>query len=110
MWRGHQALARSSRDRAAPVQRSPERHRRDSTTQRDRHLQTIAKHDRRRWQETSGYHWRALVEADISRFKRVIGGGLRSRTESRHETKIALTVGILNQMLELGRQEYVRFA
>ena len=25
------------------------------------------------WQKVSGYNWRALVEADISRFKRVIG-------------------------------------
>ena len=27
------------------------------------------------WQKASGYNWRALVEADISRFKRVIGDG-----------------------------------
>ncbi len=33
------------------------------------------------WQKASGYHWRALVEADISRFKRVIGDG-RSRSSS----------------------------
>jgi len=42
-------------------------------TQRDRHLQVISEHVRRRWQKASDYHWRALVEADISRFKRVIG-------------------------------------
>ncbi len=77
-------------------------------TQRDRHLQMISEHGRRRWQKTSGYHWRALVEADISRFKRVIGNGLRSRTARRRETEIALAVGVLNQMLELGRPEYVR--
>ena len=77
-------------------------------TQRDRHLQMIAKHGRRRWQKASGYHWRALVEADISRFKRVIGGELRSRTDHRRRTEIALAVSILNQMLELGRPEYVR--
>ena len=77
-------------------------------TQRDRHLQMIAKHGRRRWQRVSGYHWRALVEADISRFKRVIGDGLRSRTDRRRETEIALAVSVLNQMLELGRPEYVR--
>ena len=29
------------------------------------------------WQKAAGYNWRALVEADISRFKRVIGNGLR---------------------------------
>ncbi len=79
-------------------------------TQRDRHLQMIAEHGRRRWQKASGYHWRALVEADISRFKRVIGDALRSRTDRRRETEIALAVSVLNQMLELGRPEYVRLA
>ena len=77
-------------------------------TQRDRHLQTICEHGRRRWQKTSGYDWRALVEADISRFKRVIGGELRSRTDRRRGTEITLAVSVLNRMLELGRPEYVR--
>ena len=77
-------------------------------TQRDRHLQTISEQGRRGWQKASGYHWRALVEADISRFKRVIGNGLRSRTDRRRGTEIALAVSILNRMLELGRPEYVR--
>ena len=77
-------------------------------TQRDRHLQTISEHGRRSWQKASGYHCRALVEADISRFKRVIGGGLRSRTDRRRGTEIALAVAVLNRMLELGRPEYVR--
>ena len=44
-------------------------------TMRDRHLQTITERGRMGWQKASGYNWRALVEADISRFKRVIGGG-----------------------------------
>jgi hypothetical protein len=35
------------------------------------------------WQRASGYNWRALVEADIGRYKRVIGDALRSRTEGR---------------------------
>ncbi len=79
-------------------------------TQRDRHLQTISEHGRRRWQKASGYQWRALVEADISRFKRVIGNELRSRTERRRKTEIAPAVGVLNRMLELGRPEYIRLA
>ncbi|MGI4793083.1 MAG: IS5 family transposase [Janthinobacterium lividum] len=79
-------------------------------TQRDRHLQTITEHGRRRWQKASGYHWRALVAADISRFKRVIRDGLRSRADRRRGTEVALTVDVLNQMLELGRPDYVRFA
>ena len=50
-------------------------------TQRDRHLQSIAEHGRMGWQKTSGYTRRALVEAAISRMKRVIGDALpRGRT------------------------------
>ncbi len=62
------------------------------------------------WQKASGYNWRALVEADISRFKRVIGGALRSRTDRRRATEVAVAVSVLNRMLELGRPEYVRLA
>jgi len=51
-------------------------------TMRDRHLQIIAERGRMAWQKASGYNWRALVEADISRFKRVIGDG-RSRSRFR---------------------------
>ena len=77
-------------------------------TQRDRHFQAIAEHGRIAWQKTSGYNWRALVEADISRWKRVIGDGLRSQTDGRQATEVAIAVGVLNRMLELGRPEYVR--
>jgi hypothetical protein len=77
-------------------------------TPRDRHLQAIAEHGRMGWQKASGYTWRALVEADISRWKRVIGDGLRSRTDGRQAREVALAAGALNRMLELGRPEYVR--
>ncbi len=70
------------------------------------HLQ----HGRMRWQKASGYRWRALVEADMSRFKRVIGGALRSRTDRRRATEVAIAVDALNRMLERGRPSYVRFA
>jgi hypothetical protein len=79
-------------------------------TQRDRHLQFIARHGRMNWQKMSGYTYRALVEADISRYKRVIGDTLRSRTEARRKTEIAVAVQALNRMLELGRPAYVRTA
>jgi len=45
-----------------------------------------------------------VVEADISRFKRVIGDGLQSRTDRRRATKVAITVSALNGTLELGRR------
>jgi hypothetical protein len=77
-------------------------------TQRDRHLQSIAEHGRMGWQKRSGYSRRALVEASISRLKRVIGDALRSRTDRRRATEIAITVHALNRMLELGRPKCVR--
>ena len=77
-------------------------------TQRDRHLQVIAERGRMGWQRASGYNWRALVEADISRFKRVIGDALRSKSDRRRMTEIAIAVRVMNRMLELGRPHYVR--
>jgi len=47
------------------------------------------------WQRASGYNWRALVEADIGRYKRVIGDALRSRTEGRQTTEVAIAVASL---------------
>ena len=79
-------------------------------TQRDRHLQCIAERGRMGWQRASGYNFRALVEADISRWKRVIGDGLRSQTDGRQATEVAIAADVLNRMLELGRPEYVRIA
>ena len=79
-------------------------------TQRDRHLQSIAEHGRMGWQTRSRYTRRALVEAAISRLKRVIGNGLRSRTEHRRATEVAIAVHALNRMLELGRPKSVRIA
>ncbi len=79
-------------------------------TQRDRHLQHIAEHGRMAWQKASGYNWRALVEAAIGRFKRVIGDGLRSRTDQRRATEVDVAAHALNRMLELGRPNCVRIA
>ncbi len=79
-------------------------------TQRDRHLQCIAKRGRMGWQKASEYNWRALVEADISRWKCVIGDGLRFQTDGRQATEIAIAADVLNRMLDLGRPEYVRIA
>ncbi len=79
-------------------------------TQRDRHLQSIAEHGRMGWQKRSGYTRRALVESAISRFKRVIGDAMRSRTDRRRATEVAIAVHALNHMFELGRPKSVRIA
>jgi hypothetical protein len=79
-------------------------------TQRDQHLQLIAEHGRMGWQKVSGYNRRALAEATIGRFKRVIGDGLHSRTDQRQATEMNVGVAVLNRMLELGRPKSVRIA
>jgi hypothetical protein len=75
---------------------------------RDRHPQLIAERGLMGWQRASGYNWRALVEAAISRYKRLIGDVLRSPTVARQTTEVAIAVASLNRMLQLGRPEYVR--
>ena len=79
-------------------------------TQRDRHLQLIAEHGRLGWQKASGYNRRALAEAAMSRYKRVIGDALRSRADPGRAAEVAVGARVLNRMPELGPPESVRFA
>ena len=79
-------------------------------TRRDAQLRCIAKRGHMGWQRASGYGWRALVESDISRWKRVVGEGLRFQTAGRQATEVAIATDMLNRMLDLGRPEYVRTA
>ena len=79
-------------------------------TQRDRPLQSIAEHGRLGWQTASGYTLRAWAKAAISRDKRGIGDTLRSQTDGRQATEVAIAGGVLTRMLELGRPESVRLA
>ena len=79
-------------------------------TQRDSHVQHIARHGRMAWQSASGYNRRARVEAAMNRWKQVIGDELRAHTDERRATEVAVAVHALNRMLELGRPNYVRVA
>ena len=79
-------------------------------TQRDSHLQFIAKYGRAAWQKAAGYTIRARAEAAIGRFKQVIGDGLRSRTDQRRATEVEVAVHALNRMLDFGRPHSVRIA
>src|SRR3954447_23943344 len=79
-------------------------------TQRDCHLQLIAETGRMGRQKASGYNARARAVAAISRYKRVIGDGLHSRTNRRRVTEVNVGVHALNRMLDLGRPASVRIA
>ena len=79
-------------------------------TQRDRHLELIAERGRMGWQKATGYNARAKAAAAVSRYKRVIGDALRSRTDGRQATEVTIAIRALNRMLELGRPKSVRIA
>jgi hypothetical protein len=81
---------------------------RAAPTQRDRHLRIIGERGRMTWQKASGYNLRAKVEASISRYKRVIGDALRSRTQETEVSEVAIAAAALNRILVLGRPNYVR--
>ena len=79
-------------------------------TQKERHLQSIAKHGRAAWQKASGHTKRSRAEAAIGRSKQVVGDGLRSRTDRRRATEVDVAVYALNRMLEFGRPISARIA
>jgi hypothetical protein len=79
-------------------------------TPRDRHLDCIAERGRLGWQKACGYNKRSRVEAAIGRFKRVIGDGLRSQTDARQDTEVAVAIHVLNRMLVFGRPQSVRIS
>jgi transposase len=73
-----------------------------TAAQRDIHLTTIAEHGRIRWQRSSGYNRRSLVEAAMFRYKTVIGRRLHARTLPNQRTEAKVGCNVLNRMTGLG--------
>jgi hypothetical protein len=61
-----------------------------------------------KWQTSTRYAKRALVEAAMGRYKGVIGPRLRARSFRAQQTEAAIGVAILNRMLACGRPKSVR--
>ena len=61
-----------------------------------------------KWQTSTGYGKRALVETAMGRFNGVIGPRLRARSFLAQQTEAAIGVTILNRMLACGRPKSVR--
>lgn len=81
-----------------------------AATQRDLPLRTLAADGRMSWQKSSGDTLRARGEASIGRYQRVSGDALRSRTNEREATEVAIAAAALNRMLEFGRPKYAPIA
>jgi hypothetical protein len=78
----------------------------DSTralSQRNQHISEIEKMGRSDWRRRSGYYLQSHVENAFYRFKRIIGGRLRSKRGKAQEREALIGCSILNRMLEIGR-------
>lgn len=77
-------------------------------TSRDRRIEANATQGRMGWQKSSGYNQRSRIEAQMGRWKTVIGPKLKARTLANQRTEAAIGVSILNRMTRLGRAEFER--
>src|SRR5829696_3113133 len=68
-------------------------------SQRDQPIQMIRDKGRLGWQKTVGYGRRSLAETAISRYKTVIGRGLRARTLPAQKTEARVGCAVLNRVL-----------
>ena len=55
------------------------------------------------WQKLSGYCDRALVKADLGRYKRTIREALQSQKDARQNTEVAVAVGVSTGLNSGGR-------
>ena len=70
---------------------------------RDRTINTVKRIGRCRWKKTSRYQQQARVENACSRYKSIIGDGLRAKTPGGRTAETLLACNILNTMTAMGR-------
>nr|ALU64620.1 Aldehyde dehydrogenase B [Rhizobium leguminosarum bv. viciae] len=76
--------------------------------QRNRHIAAINSDGRMKWQVSTGYGKRSLVETAIGRYKSIIGRRLRARSLPGQQTEVAIGCAVLNRMLACARPKAVR--
>ena len=72
----------------------------------DKHIAQIEQLVRMGWQVSSGYNQRSRIEAQIGRWKMVIGSKMHARTFENQKTEAKIGTHILNTMNELGRASF----
>lgn len=75
---------------------------------RNDHIEDISETGRMNWQAASDYNHRALIEAQIGRWKIVIGDRLKARYFDNQRTETRIATNVLNRMTDLGRATYER--
>lgn len=74
----------------------------DPLTGRGRHALVVARDGRAVWERATGYGRRNAAEWTFSRLKRVLGGGLRSRSLEAQQVEAGIAMRALNRMAQLG--------
>ncbi len=82
-----------------PRSNAVERPNAQASCQRDAHIASMQIDGRLKWQTSTGYGKRALVETAMGRYKGLIGPRLRARSFRAQQTEAAIGVAILNRML-----------
>jgi hypothetical protein len=60
------------------------------------------------WQKKKGYNQRLLIEAQIGRWKTIIGGSLQARKIDNQITETHVAAKALNRMTALGKARFER--
>ena len=71
-------------------------------TQRDHHIQVIAKQGRLAWQKITCYNLRNYVERAMQRYKRIFGNTMKARALPQQKTEAWISVSALDRMTRLG--------
>jgi len=71
-------------------------------TQRDQHIQSIAKQGRIAWQRKTGYNLRSYVELAMQRYKSMFGNTMKARALPQQKTEAWISASALNRMTNLG--------
>lgn len=75
----------------------------DGLRQRNRILREIwASGGKKRWRERSGYHRRSLIETQISRWKKILGGTMSCKKLVNQKVEASIKAMILNRLTSLG--------
>ncbi|WGF91130.1 transposase [Marinivivus vitaminiproducens] len=82
----------------------------DPLTGRGRHARHVARDGRRAWERTTGYGRRNAAEWTHSRWKRMLGGGLRSCSLQAQRAEATIAASALNRMADLGMPRAQRVA
>ncbi len=72
-------------------------------SQRNQHIAEIESIGRANWRRSSGYYLQSHVENTFCRFKRIIGGRLRSKHDEAQKREALLGCSILNRILGMGK-------